>query len=32
MDFGGWSTSSIITLVICVTIAIGCNSIGNKKK
>jgi hypothetical protein len=32
MNFGGWSTASIIALIICVTIAIGCSNIASKKK
>ncbi|GEM_PF-3928689 len=33
MNFGGWSTGSVITLVICITIAIGCSVVTiNKKK
>ena len=32
MEFGGWSSWQVITLVICIGTAIGCASVTRKEK
>lgn len=32
MDFGGWSSWQVITLIICITVAIGCGTVVSKTK
>ena len=32
MEFGGWSSWQVITLIICIYTAIGCGVAGRKKK
>ena len=32
MEFGGWSSWQVITLIICISTAIGCSVVVSKKK
>jgi hypothetical protein len=32
MDFGGWSSWQVITLIICISIAIDCGMVVSKRK
>ena len=32
MEFGGWSSWQVITLIICISTAIGCGVVVSKKK
>lgn len=32
MDFGGWSSWQVITLIICIAVAIGYGTVDSKRK